>query len=226
MSDAPTRPNAHVDEVSRPFLERGDFTGWFDALYRAYEGDLGRIPWAGPAGHALYGDWLAAAPGLAGARTLVVGCGLGEEAEQAALAGCAVTAFDVSPTAIAWARKRFPASPVHYRVADLLDPPASFRAGFELVVEIYTVQALPLELRERALDAIASFVAPGGRLFLLARGRDDDEPPGDVPWPLSRAELARLARHGLVEREFVDHTDAERDPPLRRFRAIYQRTHG
>ena len=226
MSDAPARPNAHVDEVSAPFLARGDFTGWFDALYRTYDGDLGRIPWAGPAGHALYGDWLAQTPGLAGRRTLVVGCGLGEEAEQAAAAGCQVTAFDVSPTAIAWARRRFPATAVHYRVADLFDPPASFRASFELVVEIYTVQALPLELRQRALDAVASFVAPGGTLFLLARGRDDDEPPGDVPWPLSRAELARLATQGLVERDFVDHLDAERAPPLRRFRALYERPRG
>ncbi|HVS17023.1 MAG TPA: class I SAM-dependent methyltransferase, partial [Planctomycetota bacterium] len=169
----------------------------------------------------LYGDWLASTAGLAGKRTLVVGCGLGEEAEQAALAGCAVTAFDVSPTAIAWAQRRVPATPVHYRVADLFDPPASFRASFELVIEIYTVQALPPELRERALDAVAGFVAPGGTLFVLARGRDDDAPPGDVPWPLSRAELARLARHGLVERDFVDHLDDSLDPPLRRFRAIY-----
>lgn len=216
-------PRAHVSEVAAPFLARGDAVGWFDALYRTYDGELERIPWAGPAGHALYGDWLASTPGLALARTLVVGCGLGEEAEQAAAAGCAVTAFDVSSTAVAWARRRFPASAVHYRTADLFAPPPEWRASFELVIEIYTVQALPLALRERALDAVASFVAPGGRLFLLARGRGDDEPPGDVPWPLSRAELARLTRAGLVERDFVDHLDRDVDPPLRRFRAIYER---
>jgi hypothetical protein len=110
---------------------------------------------------------------------------------------------------------------VHYLTADLLAPPPRWRASFEVVIEIYTVQALPLELRERALDAVAGFVAPGGRLFLLARGRDDDEPPGDVPWPLSRAELAHLVRAGLVEKDFVDHTDG--DPPMRRFRVEYAR---
>lgn len=223
MSAPAPDPRAHVSEVAAPFLARGDAVGWFDALYAKYDGELERIPWAGPAGHALYGDWLASAPGLAGARTLVVGCGLGEEAEQAAAAGCAVTAFDVSPTAVAWAKRRFPASPVHYRVADLFDPPPSWRASFEVVIEIYTVQALPLELRERALDAVASFVAPAGRLYLLARGRDDDAPPGDVPWPLSRRELARLRDAGLLERDFVDHLDHEVDPPMRRFRALYER---
>jgi SAM-dependent methyltransferase len=223
VSAKPPDPRAHVSAVAAPFLERGDPVGWFDALYRTYEGELERIPWAGPAGHALYGDWLAGAPALAGARTLVVGCGLGEEAEQAAAAGCAVTAFDVSPTAIAWARRRFPASPVHYRVADLFEPPPQWRASFEVVTEIYTVQALPLQLRERALDAVAGFVAPGGRLFLLARGRGDDEPPGDVPWPLSRAELAHLGRAGLVERDFTDHLDRDVDPPMRRFRVLYER---
>lgn len=221
MSGAPADPRAHVSAVAAPYLARGDAVGWFDALYRTYEGQLERIPWAGPAGHALYTEWLASAPGLAGARTLVVGCGLGEEAEQAATAGCAVTAFDVSPTAVAWARRRFPASPVHYLTADLFAPPPHWRASFELVIEIYTVQALPVELRERALAAVAGFVSPGGRLFLLARGRDDGEPHGEVPWPLSRAELARLGQAGLIERGFVDHTDG--DPPMRRFRVEYAR---
>jgi SAM-dependent methyltransferase len=221
MSEKPLDPRAHVSEVAAPFLARGDAVGWFDALYRTYEGQLERIPWAGPAGHALYTQWLASAPGLAGARTLVVGCGLGEEAEQAAAAGCAVTAFDVSPTAVAWARRRYPASPVHYRAADLFAPPPDWRASFEVVIEIYTVQALPVALRERALDAVAAFVAPAGRLFLLARGRGDDEPHGEVPWPLSRAELQGLIRAGLVETDFVDHFDG--DPPMRRFRAEYAR---
>lgn len=43
-----------------------------------------------------------------GLSAVVVGCGLGDDAEALAAAGFAVTAFDVSGSAIAWAKERFP----------------------------------------------------------------------------------------------------------------------
>ena len=218
---APDQRVAHVHDCAAPFLRRGDPIGWFEAFYADQQGDESRVPWADASGHPLLAEWLGARPELAGARALVVGCGLGEEAEQVAGAGCAVTAFDVAPTAIQWARRRFPASRVDYSVADLFAPPAAWSRAFDLVVEIYTVQALPLELRERALDAVADFVAPAGRLLVITRGRDDGAETGDLPWPLSRTELARLERRGLRQRSFTDATDAE--PPIRRFRVEYQR---
>src|ERR1017187_7080256 len=74
---------------------------------------------------------------------LVVGCGLGEDAEYIARLGYATTAFDIALTAIAAARSRFPGSPVEYQVADLLAPPPWWSHAFALVVESTTLQALP-----------------------------------------------------------------------------------
>jgi hypothetical protein len=51
-------------------------------------------------------------------RSLKVGAGLGDDAEELARRGLAVTAFDVAPTAIERARRRFPESGVDYVVAD------------------------------------------------------------------------------------------------------------
>src|SRR5215472_10485502 len=56
-------------------------------------------------------------------RALVVGCGLGDDAEELARLGMQVVAFDVASAAVESARRRFPASTVRYEVADLLAPP-------------------------------------------------------------------------------------------------------
>ena len=81
-----------------------------------------------------------------------------------------------------------------YLAADLLDLPAAWAGGFDLVVEAYTIQPLYGPVRERALAALSGPVAPGGSLLVIARATDEDEPvrdPAMMPWPLTRAELAR-----------------------------------
>ena len=91
------------------------------------------------------------------------------------------------------------------------------------MLEIYTVQALPAPLRPGAVEKIAQFVAPGGRLLVIARGRAENEPECQgPPWPLMRAELEGFRRAGLEEEVFEDY--AEPEPPwVRRFRALYLR---
>jgi SAM-dependent methyltransferase len=72
---------------------------------------------------------------------LVVGCGVCDDPVFLARLGCEVIAFDVSATAVAQARRRFAGSPVKFAVADLLAPPPEWAGAFDLVTEIYTVQA-------------------------------------------------------------------------------------
>ena len=103
-----------------------------------------------------------------------------------------MTAFDVSPTAIEGARRRFPNSTVDYRVADLLELPPEWVGAFDLVAECITVQALPVALRSRAIGAIASAVAPGGTLVVVSGISDGDGRRDGPPWPLTRAELDRF----------------------------------
>ena len=183
-------------------VEDGDPQSWFEAFYAEAGGEAANIPWADPEGHPLFLDWLEGRSGD-GTRALVVGCGLGEDAEAARRAGFDVTAFDLSPTAIEWCGRLWPDSEVDYRTADLFAPPQEWSRAFELVVEVYTVQALPLDMRERCMAAIADLVAPGGSLLVVTRGREDGSPPPEeLPWPLTREELLGFERHGLRERVF------------------------
>jgi SAM-dependent methyltransferase len=114
--------------------------------------------------------------------------------------GYATTAFDISATAIGLARERHPGTKVDYHVADLLEPPPRWRRRFSLVVESNNVQALPRDLRARAIASVRDFVAPGGRLLVLAAASatgDDDGPP----WPLTRDEVEAYGEGGmLIER--------------------------
>lgn len=169
----------------------------FEEMYAAAGEDLGSLPWAnlGPLPELV--EWLDGEALGAGRPALVVGCGLGDDAEELARRGFAVSAFDVSPTAIGRARERFPDSTVDYRVADLLDLPGEWSGRFELVVEIRTLQSLPVEIRRDAATAIAGTVAPGGRLWLFALARDAHAPGETRPWPVVTEELAVLVSAGL-----------------------------
>jgi SAM-dependent methyltransferase len=135
----------------------------FEEIYARAGDDLASVPWARLAPHPLLVMWLDSAdsPGdrparhAAGQEALVVGCGLGDDAEELAGRGYAVTAFDVSPTAIVRCRERFPRSPACYRVADVLNPPGEWRGRFGLVVEVNTIQSLRRADRPAAIAAIA-----------------------------------------------------------------------
>jgi ubiquinone/menaquinone biosynthesis C-methylase UbiE len=153
---------------------------------------------------------------------LTVGSGLGDDAEELSHRGFQTTAFDISASAIAWSRKRFPQSKVTYIRADLFDTPKTWQARFNFVLELYTLQVLPPDLRSEAAGRIASFLAPEGMLLVIARAREPDEPKGQMPWPLTLDELQPFEAAGLQIVEFEDYRDQE-DPPVRRFRVAYQR---
>ena len=59
-------------------------------------------------------------------------------------------------------------------------------------------------------------------LLVLARGRDDDEPLGEIPYALSPGELNGLFAEDLAGQRLEDYLDQE-DPPVRRLRAAYRR---
>lgn len=217
-----TDPRAFARALVQEHLAQGDATGWFERLYQQAGAEATQIPWADLVVNPHLAEWLLTAPPGAQRRALDVGCGLGDNAEALVQANWAVTAFDVSATAVSWAKRRFPDLPVTWEVANLMEPPAEWRGAFDLVVEIYTLQTLPPDARLAAVRALADCVAPGGDLLVIARGREPADPPGQMPWPLTREELNVFKTFGLVEASFEDLYDDEQ-PPVRRFRILYHR---
>ena len=187
------------DELASESIARGEPTEWFDRLYA--EGAAGHVsmPWDRTTPHVMFEEW-AAARSLdgTGKEAVVVGCGLGADAEYAASLGFATTAFDVSTTAVELALARNPGTTVDYRVADLLALPHDLPGRFDLVVEIFTLQALPDPPRAAAAAAVRSLVAEGGTMLAIAF-RDDGSQPLDQgpPFVLTRDAMEGLAVDGL-----------------------------
>lgn len=212
---------ARARELAAEFAEKGNTTGWFEALYAESGGDTEKIPWADLEPNKYFQPW-AEERGLRGEgrKALVVGCGLGDDARMLHDLGFKVTGFDISPTAIEWARKLHTDTDIQFETMDLFEPFRGWLGAFEFVLEIYTIQPLPLEMRPAVIDAIAAFVAPGGKLVVVTRGREDNEEPVQLPWPLSRQDLSGFTGNGLTEISFTEMPD---DEDGRRFVVEYRR---
>ena len=211
---------ARARQLAGDTVARGDALGWFEKLYEEAERGAAAVPWADMLPNAHLVKWLRRRRQAPSGRAIVVGCGYGDDAEFLVGAGLDVTAFDISPTAIARCRARFPGSAVTYEVADALEPPAEWLRSFDFVFEAYTVQVLRGELRARCAHRIGELVAPGGRLLVVARSRRPDDSEGLMPWPLTRAELDEFAVSGLEPAQ-LDEIVEPGDPPVPRFVAEF-----
>jgi SAM-dependent methyltransferase len=216
-----TDPEDRAQSLAAESIKSGDPTGWFERLYAAAETGDEVVPWDRASPHRLLVEW-AEARRLAGhgERALVVGCGLGDDAEYIAGLGFDTVGFDISASAVRAAQRRYPGSEVRYVAADLLSPPPGWRHAFGLVVESMTLQALPDPPRRDAMGQLGGLVAAGGTLLVHARARDENDPPDDgPPWALTRAEIDAIAADGLDTVRIED----IREPASRRWRAEFRR---
>ena len=195
---------ARTREIQAEFANRGDVLVWFEALYKESEGNNELIPWADLEPNRFFVAWAEKAKLKgAGRKALVVGCGLGDDARYLHDLGFKVTAFDISPTAIEWAKRLHGDTDIQFETADLFEPFQGWLGAFDFVLEVYTIQPLPLEIRPKVIDAIAGFVAEKGKIVVVTRGRDDDEEPVELPWALSRSDLSQFEKNGLRQTDFV-----------------------
>jgi SAM-dependent methyltransferase len=138
---------------------------------------------------------------------LDVGCGLGHNAVALHKAGYQVTAFDISETAVKWAARNATQFPIEWEAQNLLNMPEDWSGRFDLVSEIFTIQALLGEERELAIKALTKLVKPKGKLLIICRGRRDGTIPKTPPLPLMPSELDRIEDYGFVStfrKEYFD----------------------
>lgn len=206
------------------YIEKGDFYGWFDAIYRETENDSEQIPWVDFEPNRFLVKWNETAK-LKGnnRKALVVGCGLGDEAKFLDELNFNVTAFDVSEKAIEIAKKIHAETDIKFLAADLFNPPNDWQNAFDFVLEVYTIQALPLNLREKTISAISSFVVENGELIVVQRFRENGEDAGNLPWALSPDDLLNFEKNGLTRTGFTEFYGDEEDEPIRRFVAEYKK---
>ncbi|NET02512.1 MAG: class I SAM-dependent methyltransferase [Sphaerospermopsis sp. SIO1G1] len=212
-----------VQNLAQQYIEAGKSTEWFEVLYSQANNDEKLIPWADMQPNHNLLQWLDAHQIQEQEKTaLVIGCGLGDDAEKLAKRGFKVTAFDISTSAIKWCQQRFPDSLVNYQVADLLNPPADWNQNFDFILESYTLQSLPTSLMSITVPVIANFLTAEGTLLIICRGRNPEDTLEKVPYPLTKNDVMQFVDIGLSLQQFEDYFDNQESPPGRRFRVTFK----
>ncbi|MEE2758379.1 MAG: class I SAM-dependent methyltransferase [Candidatus Thermoplasmatota archaeon] len=189
MDERLAEVRARLLKLSEAAEAEGEPLRWFEELYASANRDAGEIPWARMEPHPKMVEWVASNPDVTG-RALVVGCGLGDDAEWLSIAGFDVTAFDISQSSIDWCNERFPNSNVEYGVTDLLNPPTEWEQSFDLIVEIHILQAIPDPIRDEAAITLTRLLNDDGYLLCIGRLLTDRVPEEPAPpWPLSKVWL-------------------------------------
>ncbi len=119
----PNRQTQYLQQVFQSLIQSGDYAGLFNAMYNEASQNGLTLPWVHMKPHPLLVEW-ADRTNLEGESALVIGSGLGDDAEELARRGFSVVGFDFSSTAISWCKKRFPSSSVQYYEADLFFLPS------------------------------------------------------------------------------------------------------
>jgi len=185
-------------------MEKKNF---FESVYEnANHDDLSAIPWATLAPNVYLEKHLSLHGSVSNKKALVIGCGLGDDALILEKHGYKVEALDISPSAIALAKKRHPQSKVDFHVGDIYHMPESSVGRYDFVYEGLTIQSLPPADREKLVGIIVSLVAKGGELLVYANTQDDADNYGGPPWPLYEDEFMLFEKEGL-EKIYADKED-------------------
>jgi SAM-dependent methyltransferase len=159
-----------------------------------------------------------ALPHCAGKRVLDAACGVGYGSAILAEQAETVLGLDVDEDAIAYARTRYPASNLEFRVADLLHPGLD-DASFDVVVSFETLEHLTD--RDAFLGHVARALRTGG-LFVVSTPRA--EQTTDAPAnPYHHVEYSRADLEALLRRYFgAVELYGQRRVQTRRHRALQQ----
>lgn len=201
--------------------ENDDPLGWFDSIYTDADGDHTKVFWADLEASPYLLEWLSKCDEKP-SKALVVGCGVGDDAEALSHAGYEVTAFDISPEAIRLCKQRYRDTTVNYLVQDLFQTPQNWNENFNLIYECNTIQVLPGKYRIQARDAMVSLLAPKGHILVSCRSRNKGELEDAIPLPLDKDEINGFVECGLSEKSFLAYDDSQK-PPIPHFFACYQK---
>ena len=172
---------------------------WFETLYSESNTSGNGIPWANMAPHPIFKNWIDKTSPLKSEKTaLVVGCGLGDDAIELENKGYKVTAFDVSDSAIAFCKQRFPDSKVEFIKADLIEGITSWYRKFDFVLEIFTIQALPPKYEEVLIKNISDFISKNGELIVITEIQTEKRIyKNGPPWLLNKDYIKSFEKCGL-----------------------------
>jgi len=211
-------------QMVKEHQENDDPTGWCNSIYEDAQGDYKAVFWADLEASPYLLKWCKENPVKDNMKkAVVIGCGVGDDAQALDELGYKVTAFDISPEAINLCKKRYPNTNVNYLVADLFNYPKNWLESFDLVYECNTIQILPGEYRIKARKAISSLASKNAHILVSCRSRNKGEKENEIPLPLDKKEIDEFVNSDKLSNiSFKEYND-EQEPPVPHFFAIYKK---
>ncbi len=211
-------------KMVKSYQEKDDPTGWFDSIYTDAQGDYKAVFWADLEANSYLIDWLKKNPNNSkDKKAIVIGCGVGDDAQALSEFNYDVTAFDISPAAIKLCKDRYPNSKVNFVLADLFNYSEQWVENFDLVYECNTIQVLPGKYRIQARKAISNLLTENGYVLVSCRSRKKGEQEDDIPLPLDKEEINKFVKDDkLKEMSFLAYDDNQK-PQVPHFFASYKK---
>lgn len=204
--------------------ENDEPSAWCDSIYTNAQGDYKAVFWADLEPSPYLVQWLENnKKDLKNKKAIVIGCGVGDDAQAISDYGYDVIAFDISPEAINLCKKRYPNTKVTYLVADLFDYDKKWLENFDLVYECNTIQILPGKYRIKARKAISNLVSKNAYALVSCRSREKNEKEDEIPLPLDYEEINKFVTEDkLKEISFKAYNDSQ-IPSVPHFFAVYKK---
>lgn len=141
--------------------------------------------------------------GLFSGRLLDSGCGTGEHSLLAKENGLSVTGVDISPKAVAVARRKAAerAIDVEFLVASMLEPLPFEDRAFDTVLDSGVFHSFDGAEQSAYVDNLTRVTAPGGRLHLICFS---EHQPGEGEWGprrITQAEIRAAFAEGWAAEE-------------------------
>lgn len=214
----------HAKELSKEFVDGKNDLHFFEEIYKRAKSENITIPWARMSPNPNVTEWLDKRNFGENLKALKVGCGLGDDAEELQNRGFEVTAFDISTTAIEHCFERFKDTKVEYLIGDILNPKEDWQNSFDFILEVYTLQSMPKDMRVKAIANIAKLLNESGELLVIAMAREEDEEVPELPpYPLTLNEIKLFEKYGLKIKEVEDFIDSSTPLNRRHFRVWFKK---
>ena len=207
--------------------ENDEPTAWCNSIYTDAKGDYKAVFWADLEPSPYLVEWLKLnkdnLDNSKPKKAIVIGCGVGDDAEALSEYGYEVIGFDISPEAIKLCKNRYPNTKVKYLVADLFDYDKKWVKDFDVVYECNTIQILPGKYRTKARIAISNLLSENGHVLVSCRSRKKGEQENDIPMPLDYEEINKfVTEDNLKEINFKSYNDSQ-EPSIPHFFAVYKK---
>jgi len=196
---------------------------FFENIYNTKSDNLNSIPWAKLEVNEYLKDYLNNNANTNNKKALVIGCGIGDDADYLASKGYEVDAFDISPSAINIAKKRFCNKNINFFVQDIFSLPNNMINSYDFVYEGLTIQSINPKFKNELIKIISSLGKKDSHLLLYSNFQDDIDNYDGPPWPLYKRDFALFLSYDYKLLDYKEEFESKSIAPYKAI-CLYHKT--